>query len=261
MIGPRIAAIALACPDPAATARFYAQAFGGRLENVGSDGVTLRLGDEALELTSATGSRADPPRSNATGFQHCAIIVSDMEAALARLATVPGWTAISRAGSERLPAASGGATAFKFRDPDGHPLEFLQFAPGAVPPVWRRGADGPACLGIDHSAIAVSDADRAIAFYEGLGFTLGERHLNRGPEQARLDELDVPQAEVEVVSLQAAGGAPPHLELLCYRDPPALRAPVPDGSPFATRLRLTGLPGPARDLADPDGHRIGIGRF
>nr|WP_192843196.1 VOC family protein [Aureimonas sp. AU12] len=231
------------------------------MESVRAAGVTLRLGDEVLDLIGAAGPPMDPPLSNATGFQHCAIIVSNMAAAMARLAPVPGWTAISRGSPERLPAASGGATAFKFRDPDGHPLEFLQFAPGAVPPVWRRGADGPACLGIDHSAITVRDADRAIAFYEGLGFTLGERHLNRGPEQARLDGLDVPKAEVEVVSLQAAGGASPHLELLCYRDPPALRAPVPDGSPFATRLRLTGLPGPARDLADPDGHRIGIGRF
>ncbi|RIY02841.1 hypothetical protein D3218_04375 [Aureimonas flava] len=117
-----------------------------------------------------------------------------------------------------------------------------------------------AFLGIDHSAITVADADRSIAFYAALGFRLHGRQQNRGVEQQRLDGLAVP-VRVEVVSLVPPGGAPPHLELLCYRSPAATRAPAPDGSRFATVLCLSGEADAAAPVADPDGHRLLRGAF
>ena len=54
----------------------------------------------------------------------------------------PGWTPISTSGPQLLPAASGGVSAFKFRDPEGHPLELIAFPPGAVPPQWQTASHG-----------------------------------------------------------------------------------------------------------------------
>lgn len=243
MTGLRIAAIRLLCPDPAATAAFYTAAFGASLAAGG-----VALGAQTIELAPASDRGGEPAPSNGTGFQHCALVVADMEAAYAHLSEVPGWTPISRAGPERLPARSGGVSAFKFRDPDGHPLELLAFPPEAVPPIWR---DRPGLfLGIDHTAITVADTERAVAFYAGLGFRVASRGLNRGPEQARLDAVDDPV--VEVTGLTPPGGAAPHLELLCYRAPGTVPSPCADGSPLATRIVLAG----GSNLRDPDGHRL-----
>ena len=175
----------------------------------------LRVGEGAVELLAF-----DPPgrpypgdaTSTDLAFQHFAIIVSDMEAAYARLRRVGRFTPISLDGPVTLPPSSGSVSAFKFRDADGHPLEVLAFPPGEAPPAWR-GADG-LVLGIDHSAISVADTARSVAFFEGaLGLRLGPRTENRGTEQARMDA--VPDASVTVSGLMP-GRAPPHVELLGY---------------------------------------------
>lgn len=203
--------------------------------------VTLRLGDECVELVEfARKGRAYPIGSTSTDlwFQHFAIIVADMDAAHARLTRQVGWTAISDGGPQRLPASSGGATAFKFRDPDGHPLEFLAFSPGATPARWRGAAQGAVCLGIDHSAIAVADTARSEAFYVGmLGLAIGSRSVNRGVEQEHLDGTF--NALVEVTALLTPDAASPHVELLCNRVPATGRPIAVDTRPndiAATRL-------------------------
>jgi catechol 2,3-dioxygenase-like lactoylglutathione lyase family enzyme len=281
--GLRITAIRLLCPDPAATAAFYAAAFGAV---IAPGGARLALGAQTIELAPSSDRRDAPAPSNGTGFQHCALIVPDMDAAYAHLCGVPGWTPISRAGPERLPAASGGVRAFKFRDPDGHPLEFLAFPPDAVPPVWRGRSgrahrperwvpavgedpmrqtnlekrpgseilDAPLVLGIDHTAITVTDTERAVAFYARLGFRVTQRGVNRGPEQARMDAVDDPV--VEVTGLAPPGEAPPHLELLCYRAPGSIPSACADDAPLATRIVLAGDGDAPGLLSDPDGHRL-----
>ncbi|WP_062118029.1 VOC family protein [Aureimonas sp. AU40] len=251
----RIAAVRLACRTVEAALGFYVAAFGCRETASGNGTRALLLGAQRLEFMPATQDGGPSPPSNATAFQHCAIIVSNMDEAMQRLGSVPGWTAISLDGPERLPEASGGARAFKFRDPDGHPLELLEFAPDKVPAVWRHSVPGP-FLGIDHSAITVSDTDQAIAFWRELGFEVTERHTNRGPEQARMDGLHVPHAIVEVTTLMPPGGAPPHLELLCYAEPDTLRERAADGSRFATSLLLRDTSSWSGSGADPDGHRF-----
>ncbi len=239
----RIAAIRLLCRDVEAIARFYQQAFGAR---VGPDRA-FAIGAQRVEL--AGGAEAETPADgNDTRFQHFAIITPHMDEAVAHLRTVPGWTAISRNGPVRLPPASGGVRAFKFRDPDGHPLELLEFPAGAEPPDWAGRQD--LFAGIDHSGISVTDTERSVAFYERLGFTRVRDQVNEGSEQARLDGLD--GASVAITSLHALGG-PPGVELLRYRAP----APVPTKaalcSVLATRLMLDG---DRSEIEDPDGHRL-----
>ena len=148
-----------------------------------------------------------------------------------------------------VPAWSGGVAAFKFRDPDGHPLEFLHFPPDKAPPAWRGAAGAGPCLGIDHSAIVVADAARSIAHYEGLGLRVAARTLNQGPEQ---DALDGAAAVTVGVTGLSAVDVPPHLELLAYRTP-AVR---PGGTaPNDVACTRTMFEGGRAVVIDPDGHR------
>ena len=78
--------------------------------------------------------------------------------------------------------------------------------------------NGALFLGIDHSAISVSDTSVSKAFYaQLLGMIESGHSLNKGPAQARLDGLDDPV--VDVTALQPTGQATPHLELLGYHMP------------------------------------------
>src|SRR5208282_4965262 len=151
--------------------------------------LTMRLGQE--EVTFVQYNMAGNPypadsRSPDLWFQHFAIVVSDMDKAYATLRRV-GFTPISDAGPVTLPPANGFVKAFKFRDPDGHPLELLYFPPGQGRKIWA-GAGDRLFLGIDHSAIGVADTERSEAFYEKLlGMSVAYEGLNRGPDQERLD--------------------------------------------------------------------------
>jgi catechol 2,3-dioxygenase-like lactoylglutathione lyase family enzyme len=178
---------------------------------------SLRLGKQVIAL-----AETQPPGLSYPGdvpgwdrrFQHFAIVVSDMAAAYANLRALRGWTAISTDGPQILPPPSGSVTAFKFRDPEGHPLELLAFAPGAMPDHWRVGS-GNLYLGIDHSAISVADSGRSIAFYGRLSLLRTASSINVGHEQEQLDNL--PGVTVEVTALAPPMQAVPHVELLCYR--------------------------------------------
>jgi len=208
----------------------------------------LSLGDQALWVDQfEQAGRAYPADSDAASlwFQHLALVVDDMPGAYGRLHDI---TPISQDGPQQLPSASGGVQAFKFRDPDGHPLELLQFPAGKTPGVWRdrRRLGGQIGLGIDHSAISVADAEASATFYEALG--LGT--VNEGPTQERLDGL--PGVEVEVLPMNPQGGTS-HLELLGYRTPRGQAGPVlRPNDVAATRIVWRGQQ--ARLISDPDGH-------
>jgi catechol 2,3-dioxygenase-like lactoylglutathione lyase family enzyme len=183
------------------------------------------------------------------GFQHLALVVADMAQAYDR---VRGAAPISEGGPRHLPASSGGAHAYKFRDPDGHPLELLQFPGGSLPAAWQgeAAAGRQIGLGIDHSAISVADADASAAFYASLGLRAGERTLNQGPEQQCLDDLR--GVKVAVVPMRAAVGTP-HLELLGYHVPRgAARKASRANDIAATRILWKGTW--TALLRDPDGH-------
>jgi len=219
----RLSRIELICRDPDRLAGFYEAALGfiiligpEDIPNTASASITLRLGQQEIRLIGAR-PMGQPYPAHVAGwsllFQHIAIVVSDMTGAYARLSMIHGWTPISTAGPQVLPIASGGVKAFKFRDPEGHPLELIAFAPDAKPIQWQRASDNY-CIGIDHSAVSVSDTLRSIAFYESLGLRRTASSLNVGQEQAKLD--DVPNAMVEVSALTPER-VTPHVELLCYR--------------------------------------------
>lgn len=253
--GGRIQAFRLRCSRPVATAGFYRQAFGCLDVAAWPDRMSLRLGEQVISIQPAATLACRPFAGHETGFQHLAIVVADMRIAMDRLSAVTGWTPISRHGPQALPATSGGATAFKFRDPEGHPLELLQFPPDAVPGHWQGAAGGATFFGIDHSAISVMDTARSAAFYTGLGFTMGRTQVNHGIEQARLDGLE--GAVVEVTPLFLAAGGPPHLELLRYRHPMPQARPAADASAAASEVVIF-MPErkQASKALDPDGHRL-----
>ena len=117
-------------------------------------------------------------------------------------------------------------TAFKLRDPDGHPLELLAFPEGHVPGEWRSMNPASPFLGIDHTALAIGDSAISADFFSSVfGFTIGSRTENRGPEQANLD--DVEDVHVSVTRL-GPDGPVPRLELLRYHV--GTHRPIPPGT-------------------------------
>ena len=187
----------------------------------------LRLGRERIELLefTETAGRPYPLGSTSTDlwFQHVAIVVTDMRRAYLRVMANRRFRPISRQGPVRLPGESGGVTAFKFRDQDGHPLELLAFPAGDVPGPWRTGHGNGSFVGVDHTAIAVSDSARSARFFGSVfGFSTAGRTENRGPEQADLDDVD----DVHVSVTRLAPDLPaPRMELLDYHVGP--RRPIP----------------------------------
>lgn len=182
--------------------------------------VRLRLGNEFLDLhqfLSATG-RPIPAdsRSNDLWFQHVAIVVADMAQAHAALRRA-GVEEVSP-GPQRLPdwnSAVAGIEAFYFRDPDGHNLELLHFPAGKGSPRWQK-TGGKLFLGIDHTALVVSDTEKSLGFYrDRLGLCVAGEGLNHGPEQERLN--DVPGARLRITLLKGERG--PGVELLEYLHP------------------------------------------
>ena len=108
--------------------------------------VKMRIGEEEIVLVQFESAGREYParsRSDDLWFQHLAIVVSDMDEGYSRLRSSGGWDPISTEGPETLPASSGGVRAFKFRDPDGHPLELLWLPPGVGGPYGMNGRTQP----------------------------------------------------------------------------------------------------------------------
>jgi catechol 2,3-dioxygenase-like lactoylglutathione lyase family enzyme len=221
------------CSEPDRLADFYKAAFGfvrtgdvtitepafGQLIDIPgaiARVITLRLGGQEIELAGILPAGRDYPRGlsgRSPLFQHFAIVASDMVTAYARLSAHGRWKTISTDRPQSLPASSGGVTALKFRDPEGHPLELIAFPRDGTPAKWQSSSTAE-CLGIDHSAISVAVTERSVKFYERLGLKRTSDSLNIGPEQDKLD--DIAGALVEVTAM-APEITTPHVELLCYR--------------------------------------------
>ena len=194
--------------------------------------VRLQLGDEFLELMDFIAPEGRPvpvdSRSNDLWFQHVALIVSDMDAAYARLRADNVRHAST--GPQRLPdwnPNAGGIEAFYFKDPDGHVLEVLEFPEGKGAAKWHaRG--GQLFLGIDHTAIVVGDTAASLRFYrDGLGMKVAGESENYGIEQERLN--NVFGARLRITALRADSG--PGVEFLDYLAPAGGRRPPDDVQP------------------------------
>jgi catechol 2,3-dioxygenase-like lactoylglutathione lyase family enzyme len=197
--------------------------------------VRMRLGDEFIELHEYLAPKGRPipvdSRSNDRWFQHIAIIVSDMDKAYRLLRQ--NKVEHASPGPQRLPdwnRNAGGIRAFYFKDPDGHPVEVLQFPPEKGPEKWHHPSD-KLFLGIDHTAIVVWDTDASLKFYRDLlGMRVAGESENYGTEQEHLN--NVFGARLRITALRSGRG--PGIELLEYLAPR-------DGRPFPLDERANDL--------------------
>ncbi len=225
----------------------------------------LRLGDEFLELTEYFAPQGRPTpvdaRSNDRSFQHVAIIVSDMDRAYEVLRAnkvkhaspspqlLPDWN-----------KNAAGIRAFYFRDPDGHPLEVLSFPSDKGNPKWHR-ATNKLFLGIDHTAIVISNTDASLHFYrDQLGLAVAGESENYGIEQERLN--NVFGARLHITALRGETG--PGVEFLEYLAPQDGRAYPADEKPndlvhWQTRVAVTSVTSIAEALAQSKSKFVSTG--
>ena len=182
--------------------------------------VRMQLGNEQVDLTEYLAPHGRPipvdSRSNDLWFQHIAIVVRDMDQAFAKLRALK--VEFVSTGPQTLPPsipAAAGIKAFYFRDPDQHNLEVIYFPPGKGDPRWQEKTD-KVFLGIDHTAIGVSNTEASLGFYRDL---LGLRKVgeseNFGTEQEHLNQVF--GAHLRITGMRAGGG--PGIEFLEYLTP------------------------------------------
>src|SRR5438034_4046459 len=191
--------------------------------------VRMQLGKEFLDLTQyiALPGRPIPPtsRSNDLWFQHIAIVVRDMDQAFEKLRALK--VQFVSTGPQTLPPsikAAAGIKAFYFRDPDQHNLEIIYFPPGKGDPRWQEKTD-KLFLGIDHTAIGISNTDASLKFYRDLlGLRKAGESENFGTEQEHLNQVF--GAHLRITGMRAASG--PGVEFHEYLTPRDGRARPPD---------------------------------
>jgi catechol 2,3-dioxygenase-like lactoylglutathione lyase family enzyme len=182
--------------------------------------VRMTLGGESIDLVQFLAPRGRPipvdSRSNDLWFQHIAIIVSNMDRAYQVLRE--NHVEFASSGPQRLPdwnKNAAGIQAFYFKDPDQHPIEILEFPESKGDPKWHQPGDR-LFLGIDHTAIAVSDTNASVRFYRDvLGLRVAGESENYGTEQEHLN--NVFGAHLRITALRAPSG--PGIELLEYLSP------------------------------------------
>src|SRR6266705_3330970 len=156
--------------------------------------VRMQLGNEYLDLTEylAPRGRSIPAdsRSNDLWFQHIAIVVRDMDQAFEKLRALK--VQFVSTGPQTLPPsikAAAGIKAFYFRDPDQHNLEIIYFPTGKGDPRWQEKTDN-LFLGIDHTAIGISNTDASLKLYRDLlGLRKAGESENFGTEQEHLNQV------------------------------------------------------------------------
>jgi catechol 2,3-dioxygenase-like lactoylglutathione lyase family enzyme len=198
--------------------------------------VRMQLGSEFIELTEYLTPKGKPfpvdSRSHDRWFQHIAIAVSDMDKAYQHLRKFKVQYASTA--PQRIPdwnKAAAGIRAFYFRDPDGHYLEAIYFPPGKGDPKWQQPTN-QLFLGIDHTAIVVSNTAASLKFYRDLlGMRLAGESENSGTEQEHLN--NVFGAKLHISNLRSRL-ASPGIEFLEYLTPR-------DGRPFPTDARPNDL--------------------
>jgi catechol 2,3-dioxygenase-like lactoylglutathione lyase family enzyme len=182
--------------------------------------VRMQLGNEFVDLTEYLAPRGRPipvdSRSNDLWFQHIAIVVRDMDQAFEKLRALK--VQFVSTGPQTLPPsikAAAGIKAFYFRDPDQHNLEVIYFPPGKGDPRWQEKTD-KLFLGIDHTAIGISNTDASLKFYRDLlGLRKAGESENFGTEQEHLNQVF--GAHLRITGIRATAG--PGIEFLEYLTP------------------------------------------
>src|SRR5947207_1028446 len=182
--------------------------------------VRMQIGDEHIDLIEYLAPRGRPipvdSRSNDLWFQHIAIVVRDMDQAFEKLRALK--VQFVSTGPQTLPASlppAAGIKAFYFRDPDQHNLELIYFPPGKGDPRWQGKTD-KLFLGIDHTAIGISNTDASLKFYRDLlGLRKAGESENFGREQEHLNQVF--GAHLLITGMRPASG--PGIEFLEYLTP------------------------------------------
>jgi len=182
--------------------------------------VRMQLGNEYLDITQYLAPPGRPipadSRSNDLWFQHIAIVVRDMDQAFEKLRSLK--VQFVSTGPQTLPAslpAAAGIKAFYFRDPDQHNLELIYFPPGKGDPRWQETTD-KLFLGIDHTAIGISNTESSLKFYRDLlGLRKAGESENFGTEQEHLNQVF--GAHLRITGMRAGSG--PGIEFLEYLTP------------------------------------------
>lgn len=198
------------------------------LEGATARRVELTLGDQTVVVAQVApvGEPApEAPVSNASDFQHVAIVTRDIDAVYDKVAAA-GTVPVSVGGPQTIPMsnpAAGGIRAYYFRDADRRALELIWYPDDKGPEAWHQ-TEGPLVLGIDHSAIAVRDSERSLTFYrDQVGLAVRGTSFNQGAEQEALSGVD--GAVVAITGLGGPDG--PGVEFLEYEAPGVIDAPVP----------------------------------
>jgi catechol 2,3-dioxygenase-like lactoylglutathione lyase family enzyme len=197
--------------------------------------VRMQLGKEYLDLTQYLAPPGRPiptdSRSNDLWFQHAAIVVRDMDEAFEKLRALKVQF-VSTAPQTLPPSikAAAGIKAFYFRDPDQHNLEIIYFPPGKGDSRWQEKSD-KLFLGIDHTAIGISNTDASLKFYRDLlGLRKAGESENFGTEQEHLNQVF--GAHLRITGMRASAG--PGIEFLEYLTPR-------DGRPRSTDLHANDI--------------------
>jgi catechol 2,3-dioxygenase-like lactoylglutathione lyase family enzyme len=224
--------------------------------------VRMQLGNEFIELTEYLTPRGRPipidSRSNDLWFQHIAIVVSDMTKAFHKLRELK--VQFVSTGPQRLPdwnTAAAGIEAFYFRDPDQHNLELIYFPSGKGDPRWHQGT-GQLFLGLDHTAIAVSNTEASVHFYHDLlGFRKVGESENYGTEQEHLNQVF--GAHLHITAMRAESG--PGIEFLEYVAPRDGRSRPSESKSndilnWSTTLEVSDVDGLAQKLREEHIHFV-----
>jgi catechol 2,3-dioxygenase-like lactoylglutathione lyase family enzyme len=203
--------------------------------------VTLQLGGSLVRLMEylSPSGRPLPVDSKASDrwFQHLAIVVSDMDRAYGQV--LPYLESSTSAAPQTMyppdtvkPDPAQAVQAFKFKDPDGHDLELIHYPPGKGSDRWHQPTDR-LFLGIDHSAITITDTAASLQFYRDLlGLQVSQVSTNAIAAQERLDGLF--SAKAQITRLDTASPQSWGIELLEYQTPPG-------GRPFPVDHRSNDL--------------------
>ena len=213
---------------------------------IGSNEVRL------LEFDSKLPARVIPfdSKSNDLWFQHIAIVVDDMTKAYDQVHSnkVEHVSTAPQILPDYIPAAAG-ISAFYFRDLDYHNLELIYFPEGKGNPKWKEKTTDR-FLGIDHTAIGISDTDVSLEFYRDvLGMRVAGNSENYGSEQEHLNQVFGARLLITGMHTDKGFG----VEFLEYIAPPGGKSYPVDSTPldhwyWHTAMQVNDLPGLLRKI-------------
>jgi len=256
-----LASVAFRVRDLEEARRFYTgllgfeQAFVVKAEAGAPERVFLKVNDEQfIELWPGLAPEQQ------VRLAHVALQTSDVR-------RLRRWLQAQGLAPSPLEKRADGNLGFRLPDPDGTPLEFLEYSPGSLQEKARGKFLGPRRVSerLWHAGVTVSDLERAMAFYRDR---LGLVEIWRGGPS---------RMELRWVNMRLPGPRGDYLEYMLHSGPPSRQQlgsmqhiclQTPDVEAAYRQLLAQGLPDSERfrprvgrngrrlaNLFDPDGSR------